>query len=64
MQKYKFHFISISLVVGTLGFLFFLDSCTHFNFEYHPDNIVEEILEGIIKEKTGVDVDLTPSTPE
>ena len=28
------------------------------------DNVVEEIAEKVIKEKTGYDVDLSPDTPE
>lgn len=28
----------------------------------YPDNVVEEVVEDIIKSKTGVDVDLTPVT--
>lgn len=41
-------------VVGGIASTFFLGH----------DNPVEETAEDIIKEKTGVDVDLTPSTPE
>ena len=29
-----------------------------------PDNQIEEVAEAIIKEETGVDVDLSPSSPE
>lgn len=32
--------------------------------EYIPDNPVEEIGEAIIKVETGLDLDLTPGTPE
>lgn len=32
-------------------------------FWYH-ENVIEEIAEEIIKEKTGMDIDLTPSSPE
>lgn len=28
------------------------------------DNVIEESIEKIIKEKTGIDVDLSPDTPE
>lgn len=33
-------------------------------FFWGNDNPIEETAEEIIKEKTGMDVDLTPSTPE
>jgi ribosomal protein L5 len=33
-------------------------------FGLSDDNIIEEVAEDVIKEKVGVDVDLTPSTPE
>jgi|TARA_Y100000034_G_C6721641_1_gene319298 hypothetical protein len=29
-----------------------------------PDNIAEEIVEGLIEHHTGVDIDLTPDSPE
>lgn len=32
--------------------------------KYKEDNIVEEILEEIIEAKTGLDIDLTPFSPE
>ena len=28
------------------------------------DNFIEEIIEEVIEQKTGIDIDLTPSTPE
>jgi len=31
---------------------------------YPQDNIVEEIIEEVIESKTGLDIDLSPSTPE
>lgn len=40
-------------VVGVLSFYF-----------WGSDNPVEEACEEIIKEETGVDIDLTPGTPE
>ena len=33
-------------------------------FKQKPDNIVEEISEQVIKDQTGLDVDLSPSSPE
>jgi len=29
-----------------------------------PDNMIEEMAEEVIKDQLGIDVDLTPSTPE
>lgn len=37
-------------------------ACT--GYKYQEDNVVEEIVELGIKEELGVDVDLSPSTPE
>lgn len=31
---------------------------------YKDENILEEKIEDIIKDKTGIDVDLTPNSPE
>lgn len=31
---------------------------------WKPDNPVEEVSEDIIKQETGIDLDLSPSTPE
>lgn len=33
-------------------------------FKMPQDNIVEEICEEVIKKETGIDVDLSPETPE
>jgi len=35
-----------------------------FKFMLKPDNIVEEIFEEVIEAKTGLDIDLTPGSPE
>lgn len=32
--------------------------------KYPQDNIVEEIVEDVIRSETGIDVDLSPATPE
>jgi len=64
MSKYKYQWIALLMIIGTFSVLVFLDSCTKFKFEYHPDNLAEEIVEDVIKGRTGVDIDLTPSTPE
>ncbi len=41
-----------------------LSGCTWWEKHYRHDNIVEEIIEDIIEQKTGLDLDLTPTTPE
>lgn len=33
-------------------------------YKVKPDNIVEEIIEKEIKDETGVDIDLSPDTPD
>jgi hypothetical protein len=57
-----FFFLGI-LVLGAL----WMTSCTSisgFIKNYPDDNIVEEYTEDIIKDQTGIDIDLTPRTPE
>ena len=43
-----------------------LSSCSQINerLDLEDDNDIEEIVEFVIEYKTGLDVDLTPSTPE
>lgn len=51
------------LILGmTLLFL----SCSEINKKLGlpDDNLAEEVIEDVIKEETGVDVDLTPDSPE
>ncbi len=45
--------ITTCVVAGTLSGIF-----------WYKDNPIEETAEAIIKQETGVDIDLTPSTPE
>jgi len=52
----KYAFISV--------FLLSLCSCEWWNSWYPADNIVEEIGEQIIKDETGLDLDLSPNSPE
>lgn len=49
-----------------IGVTLLLPSCSALNSKLglSDDNIIEEVAEDVIKEKVGVDVDLTPSTPE
>lgn len=44
--------------------LLFLCSCTWWNSWYPADNPIEEIGEQIIKQETGLDLDLSPNSPE
>lgn len=60
MEKSRRYFVVFSLI-GLL-FLFACDEVK--DFEYPDDNIAEEIIEEIIQQKTGFDLDLTPNSPE
>lgn len=51
---------SLSLI---LFFGLCLYSCNSLK-NYPQDNFVEEIVEDVIEEKTGLDIDLSPFTPE
>ncbi len=42
----------------------FLVGCDWWNSHYPPDNIIEEIGEQIIENETGMDLDLSPNSPE
>ena len=48
-------------ILITLPMLF---GCMWKDGEYVPDNPVEEIAEGIVDYKLGVDIDFTPGSPE
>ncbi len=45
-----------------LIFLLILSSCS--DGKYIQDNIAEEFVEEVIEAKTGLDIDLSPGTPE
>ncbi len=47
-------------------FSLFLCSCSWINSKMglDDDNLLEEILEEVIKDRTGADIDLTPSSEE
>lgn len=49
-----------------IGVTLLLPSCSQLNKKVGlpDDNIIEEVSESLIKEKTGADIDLTPSSPE
>jgi hypothetical protein len=50
---------AISIVIMIVGAM-----CACSNGKYVDDNPVEELVEVVIKEKTGLDVDLSPKTSE
>ena len=72
------HFISLIIFVLSLGFIFFvitscgagIDKATLsatakvIEENYPSDNFVEEAVEQKIKDSTGLDIDLTPASPE
>ena len=57
-KKLKIYFIMIVGIVG--GFLTLHSSCS----KYPHDNVIEEFVEDNIENEIGLDIDLTPSSPE
>ena len=57
-----FPFALSSAVLLFMGFAS-MNGCTSFK-GYTPDNPAEELLEDIIEKETGVELDLSPSSPE
>ena len=53
LSKYKFMIIILAVIIGLTSVYF-----------YGDDNVIEEVSEEIIKNETGIDIDLTPSSPE
>ena len=53
LAKYKYMILILVVIIG-LGSVYF----------YGDDNAVEEISEEILKEETGIDIDLTPPSLE
>lgn len=53
-------FLKLSLLGIAIGGVFVCKKC----FKMKDDNIIEEVVEQVIKDQTGVDIDITPSTPE
>jgi len=50
--------LAMLVVVGGVGYL------SHKVFKMDEDNVIEEFAEDFIEEKTGLDVDLSPGSPE
>ena len=47
-----------------IGMIALLSGCGAIRNWYIPDNIVEEFVEEVIEAKTGLDLDLSPGSPE
>lgn len=52
--------VIIGIVIAALAVV----ACSKIYNNYTPDNPVEELVEDIIEAKTGLDLDLSPSSPE
>lgn len=52
--------VKAALVAAAIG----AAAVAHYVFRAKDDNVVEELAEKVIKEETGADVDLSPSSPE
>ena len=50
-------------IILCLATILVLNGCAFFK-SYTPDNPVEELTESLIKSYTGVDLDLSPGSPE
>lgn len=53
-------YIKISLVVASIISF----GVGHYYYKLADDNVVEEIAEMVIKQECGIDIDLTPDSPE
>ena len=64
LGKYVLGFYSILVLVGIT--LYLLCGCSSINkkFGLDDDNMIEELFEDLIEQKTGLDIDLTPGSPE
>lgn len=65
VKKYWVHvsvFLIISLVLASVMF----DACSQVNkyLNLEDDHIIEEMIEDHIEDQTGLDIDITPNTPE
>ena len=58
MLKYQIY-LCAALILGGISGCTFLKS-----YDYPDDNLVEEIVEEVIEDRTGIDVDLSPLSPE
>jgi hypothetical protein len=60
-KNFKMKLCAISVILILICF-----GCSYFNEKLHlkDDNDIEEIVESLIYQKTGLDLDLTPNTKE
>lgn len=57
--------VKIFLVVSLIFSVIILGACGTFFWKNYPqDNFVEELIEDMIKEKSGLDLDLSPNSKE
>lgn len=55
----------IGLTISFVAFAIAIVGCNlKFWKNYNEDNIIEEMVEDIIEHRTGIDIDLSPQTPE
>lgn len=55
----------VTIAILLLGAVVILGSCSFGWWKYYPqDNMLEEMAEEVIKDKTGLDIDVTPLSPE
>lgn len=56
----------IMIFLSSISPCFIFSGCSQMNhyFDFQDDNIVEEAIEEVIQEKTGINVDLTPGSDE
>jgi len=62
-EDFKPIMFTFSVLIVVLGYLGGCASLNH-KLKLNDDNIIEEIVEQIIESKLGVDIDLTPNSPE
>ena len=61
----KIGFIETIITIGIVGIALIIGIGYKFiNKKAPDDNPVEELAEALIKERTGIDIDLTPDSPE
>jgi len=53
-------FLKLLLLVAAIGSVFVGKKILHLK----DDNLVEEVVEEVIKNKSGIDIDFTPNSPE
>lgn len=52
------------ITAGVIGFALLVGIATKLVFKMKDDNQIEEVCEKIIEKQTGVDIDLSPGSPE